>query len=382
MVTPQMEAEQAVLGAVLLDPRQLAAVSSWLRPAHFYRPAHTALYEVLLAQKKDGHPGLSGDSEARSAWALEAMTTASAACPAFTAGYGHTLIAACPTAGHAASYGRMVLETAIRRQVHEHAHRLLAAARTGHTDTVPQLTGDLRTAITHLADTWGALDQRPVPLTGPWPLELPENTTEETLSREEVLLASLSAAPTDLLDIARWLHPVDFLDSGHQALYQALLALGHRGEAIDSLTVLWEAQHRGALASGAITADRIRRITRVGYSGDPGYWAEQVLCASLLRSATAAAGAVRLLSRDAALSAARLLGSALHVLREAEAVQSRWRTATGGARGRPARGDPEPFRRDAARTRTLAPVPDTAGATPPSPAQQAAPPRTPVRSTH
>nr|WP_326846943.1 DnaB-like helicase N-terminal domain-containing protein [Streptomyces kaniharaensis] len=39
---PLLRAEQAVLGAVLLDPGQLAALS-WLAPDHFYRPVHRAL---------------------------------------------------------------------------------------------------------------------------------------------------------------------------------------------------------------------------------------------------------------------------------------------------------------------------------------------------
>ncbi|MGW2548518.1 hypothetical protein ACWC5I_48630, partial [Kitasatospora sp. NPDC001574] len=130
-----------------------------------------------------------------------------------------------------------------------------------------------------------------------------------------------------------------------------------------------------------ITADAVRAITRTGFTGDPGYWAEQVLRAHVLRSATATAGAVRLLSLDASVPAALLLGSARHVLRESGAVQRRWRTATGGAE--PEAEEPEPEqRRGAARARTLAPVPDTGAAAPTSPAQQAVSPRAPVRSTH
>ncbi|MCX4758773.1 DnaB-like helicase N-terminal domain-containing protein [Kitasatospora purpeofusca] len=384
-MNPQMEAEQAVLGAILLAPERLRDVAGWLRPEHFYRPAHAALFEVLLAQDAAGHPAPPDTDGASSAWATQAMASAAEASPGFTPGYGHTLIAACPVTGHAAAYGRMVLETAVRRQVHEHAHRLLAAARTGAVDGTLRLTGDLRAAIGQLADAWGSLDENPRPLPGPWPLELPPPAVEETLRQEAALLASLTALPREVRDISPWLHPADFLDRGHRAVYRAVAALAHRGEPIDPLTVLWEIQHHGDLASGTTTADAVRAVTRAGFSGDPGYWAEQVLQGSVLRSALTAAGTVRMLSLDTSLPAARLLGSALHTLRGTEAVQKRWRAATGtaGADGNPVGEPDEPeHRRDAARARSLAPVPDTGTTGPASPAQQAACARAPIRSSH
>ncbi|QKW20622.1 helicase DnaB [Kitasatospora sp. NA04385] len=379
-----MEAEQAVLGALLLAPHQLGTVARWLRPEHFYRPAHAALFDALLAQQRARHPALVGeDAEARRAWALEAMGAAAAACPAFAPSYGHTLISACPASEHAAVYGRMVLESAVRREVHEHAHRLLAAARTADAEpeAVLRLTADLRAVIDRLADTWGALDARPLPAPGTWPTELSETAARQTLHQEEALLASLSAAPGELADLVGWLHPGDLLDAGHREVYRALAALGHRSEPIDPLTVLWEVQHRGALTDGALTADRVRTLTRAGYQGEPGYWAEQVLRASLLRTTASRAGAVRLLAMDASVPAARLLGSALHTLRGAEAVQDRWCTVTGHD-GPPARGDPAMVRRGAARARTLTPQPAAGPAAGPSPAQRAAPARAPVRSTY
>ncbi|MFD0382403.1 DnaB-like helicase N-terminal domain-containing protein [Streptomyces stramineus] len=40
-------AEQALLGALLIQPRTLTAVSEWLEPEHFYLPHHTALYSAM-----------------------------------------------------------------------------------------------------------------------------------------------------------------------------------------------------------------------------------------------------------------------------------------------------------------------------------------------
>ncbi|WP_459649227.1 DnaB-like helicase N-terminal domain-containing protein [Kitasatospora sp. Ki12] len=383
-LSPGMEAEQALLGALLLSPTELASINGWLKPPHFLRPAHAALYEVLLDQRAAGHPGAAegaGDDQVRD-FALEALAAARRTSQGLSPGYGATLIAVCPHPRHARAYARMVLESSIRRQVHERAHRLQHAARTGALDGVLELTGELRQAVHELADLWGTLDERPRPLPGPWPLEIPDAVRETTMVDETALLSSATAAPDDLKEIIRWLRPGDFLDRGHGAAFQALAALAHRGEPIDALTVLWEAQKQGAIASGAITADGVRAATRDGFTGDPQYWGERVLRASVLRQSAASAGIVRLLARDSSLPAARLLGCALHTLGSAEAVQERWLTAN----GLPLRSDPPlapspggTERREAARTRTPATI--AHGAALPSPAEAAAPPRSPIRSS-
>ena len=43
-----IEVEQALLGAILVDNRALERVSSTLKPDHFYDPLHQRLYEVML----------------------------------------------------------------------------------------------------------------------------------------------------------------------------------------------------------------------------------------------------------------------------------------------------------------------------------------------
>ena len=42
-----LEAEQAVLGSILLDPNSLNEVADMLRPEHFYLPEHQAVYRVM-----------------------------------------------------------------------------------------------------------------------------------------------------------------------------------------------------------------------------------------------------------------------------------------------------------------------------------------------
>lgn len=45
-----LEAEQAVLGAILLDPPSINQVADALRPDHFYLPEHQAVYRVMSAK--------------------------------------------------------------------------------------------------------------------------------------------------------------------------------------------------------------------------------------------------------------------------------------------------------------------------------------------
>ena len=49
-----VEVEQALLGAVLVDNRALEAVTALLKPEHFYDPLHQRLYEAMAASQERG----------------------------------------------------------------------------------------------------------------------------------------------------------------------------------------------------------------------------------------------------------------------------------------------------------------------------------------
>lgn len=42
-----LEAEQAILGAILMDPESINQVADVLRPDYFYLPEHQAIYRVM-----------------------------------------------------------------------------------------------------------------------------------------------------------------------------------------------------------------------------------------------------------------------------------------------------------------------------------------------
>lgn len=163
-MNPLQRAEQAVLGAVLLDPGQLSHLD-WLSPDHFYRPVHRALFAALRKLRNDGHPALTAEKSVPLSWVTDAVAEAGLHVRGLTAVYAHTLISACPRSAHAPVYGRMVLEGAIHRSIAAHAIRLHQAARAdalqggveGSLHYADVLTG----VLGDLARRWGT-EPRPV----------------------------------------------------------------------------------------------------------------------------------------------------------------------------------------------------------------------------
>ncbi|MFB9464961.1 DnaB-like helicase N-terminal domain-containing protein [Streptomyces cinereospinus] len=381
---PLLQAEQAVLGAVLLDPAQIPRLSEWLRPGHFYRPHHAALYAALLKLHSDGRPGgapqptapategrkagawptaPSAGSDERLAWMDAAIAEVnSTGVRGLTAVYLHTLIDACPRPAHAPVYGRMVLEGAIHRTVAAHATRLHQMARAdavrGSAEDTLHYAQVLTDVLEDLARRWGT-DARPMAPASPLPQPAAAHqppVSEELLADEEHLLGALTAHPDALGELVGWLRPEDFAYPGHGRIYRCLGALHHRGEPVDEVTVLWEAQRRGAFADGALTAEDVLRLcdSRSG-GGSADYFGEQVVRAALVRTAASAARQVRALADDESLAPGRLIGFALHALSPLEDIRRRWKTATGAPEPQPA---PQPAvrvppaRTDAARARS------------------------------
>ncbi|MER6913374.1 DnaB-like helicase N-terminal domain-containing protein [Streptomyces sp. NPDC000594] len=372
-MNPLVRAEQAVLGAVFLDPGQLERLSPWLRPEHFYRPAHQALYASALALRERGHPGSTAAVGAVPvSWVADAVTEAGTRTRGVTASYAHQLVAACPRPEHAVVYGRMVLEGAIHRTVAEHAVRLHQAARAdtvrGGTDETLLRADALATVLADLARRWGT-DPRPVPLpTQPEPVPRATVVADgDLLADEEFLLACLTASPDQLDAVVGWLRPGDFADPGHQQLYRALGALHHRGEPVDQLTVLWEVQRRGALTSGDLDAERVLAVCDpLALAGSAEHFGEQVLATALVRTAAESARQIRALADDASVPAGRLIGHALHALGPLDEARRRWHTArTGPVPENPPAARSSPGRAEAARARsrprrTSAPTPAAA----------------------
>ncbi|SEC12437.1 DnaB-like helicase N-terminal domain-containing protein [Streptomyces sp. 2314.4] len=389
-MTPLVQAEQAVLGSVFLDPGQLDRLSPWLRPGHFSRPAHAAIYAAMLKLRADSHPAakVHGGAPVPMSWLTDTVSEASKHTRGLTASYAHALVSACPRPEHAVVYGRMVLEGAIHRGVAQHATRLHQAARAdairGGAEETVHHAEVLSEVLADLARRWGTKPQPVAPPSPATPTPAhPQPVDEQLLADEEFLLGCLSARPQKLDEVVGWLHPGDFAEAGHQQIYRSLGALHHRGEPIDQLTVLWETQRRGALADRTLDAERVLRICDPSaFAGSAEYFGEQVVQASLVRTAAASARQVRTLADDESLAPGRLIGYALHALGPLEEVRRRWRIATGAEPKPPRAGHqqdstPPAARIDAARSRSR---PHRAAAPPVMAPTTASPP--PARDRH
>jgi replicative DNA helicase len=105
-----LEAEEAVLGAVLASGRLLAEVAALVEEVDFFRPAHRAIWRAILRLADRGQPidpvTVLGELDDRGELA--------------DVGGGpflHTLVQAVPTVANAGHYARLVADAARRRRV-------------------------------------------------------------------------------------------------------------------------------------------------------------------------------------------------------------------------------------------------------------------------
>ncbi|WLW56929.1 DnaB-like helicase N-terminal domain-containing protein [Streptomyces sp. YU58] len=340
-MNPLLSAEQAVLGSVLLDPGQLAHLD-WLSPDHFCRPIHQALFAALRKLRTENHPAVATGERVPLSWVTDAVAEASNHVRGLTAVYPHILISACPHPEHAPVYGRMVLEGAIHRSVTAQAIRLHQAAR------ADALQGAVEGALHHadvlagvledLAHRWGS-DPRPVaPATPPptTPVAPPPARADQVAEDEQFLLAVLVEQPKAMDEVVGWLRPGDFADPAHGQLYRCVGALHHRGEPIDRITVLWEAQRRGLLADGTLTAEQLTAVCDGVGAGSAEWLGEQIMRSSVARTAAASARAIRALAENETLAPGMLISHALHALGPLDEVRARWQAANGAPAPPPA----------------------------------------------
>ncbi|WP_191559843.1 replicative DNA helicase [Metabacillus idriensis] len=110
-IPPQnIEAEQAVLGAIFLEPASLITASEILIPEDFYRASHQKIYNVMLNLADKGEPVdlVTVTSELADANILEEIGGVS---------YLSDLANAVPTAANIEYYGRIVEEKSILRRL-------------------------------------------------------------------------------------------------------------------------------------------------------------------------------------------------------------------------------------------------------------------------
>ncbi|MDR7487118.1 MAG: DnaB-like helicase N-terminal domain-containing protein, partial [Armatimonadota bacterium] len=110
-VPPQnLEAEQSVLGSMLLERDAIARVVEVLRPDDFYRDAHRRIFETIADLFERGEPAdlITVTDRLRARGILDEVGGAS---------YVTSLLHAVPTAANVEYYARIVVQKAMLRQM-------------------------------------------------------------------------------------------------------------------------------------------------------------------------------------------------------------------------------------------------------------------------
>jgi hypothetical protein len=135
-----LEAEEAVLGAVLVAGRLLDGVATVLEEVDFYRPAHRAIWRAMLRLTDRGQP-------TDPVTLLGELDHSGELADVGGGPFLHTLIEAVPTVANAGHYARLVADTARRRRVMDLGIQL------AHSDADPAVLAHL---AGELADTTAA----------------------------------------------------------------------------------------------------------------------------------------------------------------------------------------------------------------------------------
>src|SRR4249919_2429353 len=122
-----VEAEQCVLGGMLLSKDAIADVVEVLRGADFYKPAHETIFETVLDLYGRGEP-------ADPVTVANALLTSGELPRIGGPAYLHTLIASVPTAANAGFYAKIVRERAILRRLVEVGTRIVQLGYAGDGD--------------------------------------------------------------------------------------------------------------------------------------------------------------------------------------------------------------------------------------------------------
>lgn len=159
--TPVIQAEQALLGALLADeqdrasepvkkagPRLLDEIVQWIQPDDFHRPYHRQVWAAMLAisRREPATPKavlgeLSRSTQLRTETAQDGLLL-------------HQLMARTPVTSRAPLYAGMVVEASLRRDLHAEAVRLDQGANGGDPSQVITAQSHARARVGVLRKRW------------------------------------------------------------------------------------------------------------------------------------------------------------------------------------------------------------------------------------
>jgi len=135
-----INAEQSVLGGMMLSKDAIADVVEALHGTDFYRPAHQTIFEVVLDLYGRGEP-------ADAVTVAAELTKRGEIARVGGAPYLHTLISSVPTAANAGYYAKIVAERAILRRLVEAGTRIVQLGYSGVGNEVDDIVDRAQAAI-------------------------------------------------------------------------------------------------------------------------------------------------------------------------------------------------------------------------------------------
>ncbi|MFF4780738.1 DnaB-like helicase N-terminal domain-containing protein [Streptomyces griseorubiginosus] len=320
---PVFHVEQALIGALLLDPHRLGDVTG-IAADSFSTTAHAALFSAISTLP----PPDPAEHTRNTDWLNQVLATGREQARGLTASYLHTLIQVCPWPHHAPAYARMVEADHARRRLQRAAEHLVHAVHDTslphHVQTVLAEADALAAVVNDIAKRFppraGILPRTAAP-----PLATPPDRAE-AVEEEQLLLATATAHPADI-ETVPWLLPDDFNRPLHAGLWQCLTTLARRRDPVDPVTVLWEAQQHGLLADGDEPREVLRMLAEP--AGSVEHWGERALQRSLFTTAEYTGRHIEAYAADPANTPFQLVVGARRSLADIDAIRTRWHLATG-----------------------------------------------------
>ncbi|MFC5823177.1 replicative DNA helicase [Nonomuraea insulae] len=150
-----IDAEQSVLGGMLLSKDAIADVVEILRSDDFYRPAHQMVYDVITDLYGRGEP-------ADAVTVFDELQKRGEMARVGGAAYLHTLTAVVPTAANAGYYAKIVREQAILRRLIEAGTRIVSFGYGGQNEEVDDLVDRAQAEIYKVTERRTSEDYAPL----------------------------------------------------------------------------------------------------------------------------------------------------------------------------------------------------------------------------
>jgi replicative DNA helicase len=214
-VPPQdLDAEQSVLGGMLLSKDAIADVVELLKGHDFYRPAHETIYQAILDLYAKGEP-------ADPITVAAELTKRGEITKVGGASYLHTLVQTVPTAANAEYYAQIVHERAVLRRLVEAGTRITQMGYAADGD-IDEIVNSAQAEIFAVTEQRTAEDYLPLS-------EIMEGALDEieAIGSRSGEMTGVPTGFTDLDQLTNGLHP------GQMIIIAARPAMGKSTLALD-----------------------------------------------------------------------------------------------------------------------------------------------------